>query len=95
MDAVMLARIQFALTIGFHYLFPPLTIGLGWMIFHYNNRYQENGDAVSQQLVITSYSIHYTKLYEAASSCGRGRPRGPWIWPASPGAPPRASSAKS
>ncbi len=50
MDAVMLARIQFALTIGFHYLFPPLTIGLGWMIFHYNNRYQENGDAVSQQL---------------------------------------------
>jgi cytochrome d ubiquinol oxidase subunit I len=29
MDALILARIQFALTIGFHYLYPPLSIGLG------------------------------------------------------------------
>jgi len=29
LDAVQLSRIQFALTVGFHYLFPPLTIGLG------------------------------------------------------------------
>ncbi|HNV85979.1 MAG TPA: cytochrome ubiquinol oxidase subunit I [Candidatus Omnitrophota bacterium] len=28
MDAVLLARIQFALTISFHYLYPPLSIGL-------------------------------------------------------------------
>ena len=32
MDAVLLARIQFAMTVGFHFLFPPLSIGLGWMI---------------------------------------------------------------
>lgn len=32
MDVVMLSRIQFALTIMFHYLFPPLTIGLGIII---------------------------------------------------------------
>lgn len=32
MDAVLLARLQFALTVGFHYLFPPLTIGLSWLI---------------------------------------------------------------
>lgn len=32
MDVVMLSRIQFALTIMFHYLFPPLTIGLGVII---------------------------------------------------------------
>ncbi|MDR3609223.1 MAG: cytochrome ubiquinol oxidase subunit I [Ignavibacteriaceae bacterium] len=32
MDAVLLARIQFAMTIGFHFLFPPLSIGLAWMI---------------------------------------------------------------
>lgn len=32
MDAVLLARIQFALTIGFHFLFPPITIGLGWLL---------------------------------------------------------------
>jgi cytochrome d ubiquinol oxidase subunit I len=29
MDIVLLARLQFALTIMFHYLFPPLSIGLG------------------------------------------------------------------
>ena len=29
MDAVLLSRIQFALTVMFHYLFPPLTIGMG------------------------------------------------------------------
>jgi cytochrome bd ubiquinol oxidase subunit I len=28
MDVEILARVQFALTIGFHYLYPPLTIGL-------------------------------------------------------------------
>ena len=32
MDAVLLARLQFALTIMFHYLFPPLTIGLGVLL---------------------------------------------------------------
>ena len=29
MDVVMLSRLQFAITIGFHYLYPPLSIGLG------------------------------------------------------------------
>jgi len=32
MEPVILARVQFALTIGFHYLFPPLTIGMSWII---------------------------------------------------------------
>ena len=32
MDVVLLSRIQFALTIGFHFLFPPLTIGLAWLL---------------------------------------------------------------
>ena len=29
---VMLARIQFAITIGFHFLFPPISIGLAWIL---------------------------------------------------------------
>ena len=29
MDLVLLSRIQFALTIAFHYIFPPISIGLG------------------------------------------------------------------
>ncbi len=31
-DIVILARIQFALTIMFHYIFPPITIGLGLLL---------------------------------------------------------------
>jgi cytochrome d ubiquinol oxidase subunit I len=29
MDVLLLSRIQFAFTVGFHYLYPPLSIGLG------------------------------------------------------------------
>ena len=32
MDAVLLARLQFAITVGFHFLFPPITIGLAWLL---------------------------------------------------------------
>ena len=32
MDALFLARLQFALTVGFHFLFPPITIGLSWLL---------------------------------------------------------------
>ena len=39
MDVVLLSRIQFALTIMFHYLFPPLTIGLGVIIAYLEGRY--------------------------------------------------------
>jgi cytochrome d ubiquinol oxidase subunit I len=31
-DVGLLARLQFALTIGFHYIYPPLSIGLGMML---------------------------------------------------------------
>jgi cytochrome d ubiquinol oxidase subunit I len=32
MDVALLSRIQFAVTIGFHFLFPPITIGLAWLL---------------------------------------------------------------
>jgi cytochrome d ubiquinol oxidase subunit I len=32
MDALTLARIQFAFTVGFHFIFPPISIGLGWLL---------------------------------------------------------------
>src|SRR5512134_704379 len=32
MDAVFLARLQFGVTIIFHFIFPPVTIGLGFML---------------------------------------------------------------
>ncbi|HTR03251.1 MAG TPA: cytochrome ubiquinol oxidase subunit I [Thermoanaerobaculia bacterium] len=33
MDAVWLARLQFSLTVMFHFLFPPISIGLGFLVF--------------------------------------------------------------
>ena len=33
MDAVWLARLQFSLTVMFHFLFPPISIGLAFLIF--------------------------------------------------------------
>jgi cytochrome bd ubiquinol oxidase subunit I len=31
-EALLLARIQFGLNIGFHILFPAITIGLAWVL---------------------------------------------------------------
>jgi cytochrome d ubiquinol oxidase subunit I len=32
MDALLLARLKFAVTIGFHFIFPPISIGLAWLV---------------------------------------------------------------
>ena len=45
MDVVTLSRIQFALTIMFHYLFPPLTIGMGAFLVFLEARYLKTRDA--------------------------------------------------
>ncbi|RKX29967.1 MAG: hypothetical protein DRP47_00255, partial [Candidatus Zixiibacteriota bacterium] len=32
LDPVLLSRFQFAMTIGFHFIFPPVSIGLAWLL---------------------------------------------------------------
>ncbi|MBU1921563.1 cytochrome ubiquinol oxidase subunit I, partial [bacterium] len=32
MDVLFLSRLQFAITIGFHFIFPPISIGLAWLL---------------------------------------------------------------
>ena len=44
LDVLFLSRLQFALTIMFHYLFPPLTIGLGWIMVVMEGMYLKTGD---------------------------------------------------
>jgi cytochrome d ubiquinol oxidase subunit I len=39
MNVITLSRIQFALTIMFHYLFPPLTIGMGMVLVYLESRF--------------------------------------------------------
>ncbi len=43
MDVLLLSRLQFALTIMFHYLFPPLTIGLGVLLVVMEGLYLRTG----------------------------------------------------
>jgi cytochrome d ubiquinol oxidase subunit I len=43
-DVFLLSRVQFALTIMFHYLFPPLSIGLGTLMVLMEGLYLRTGD---------------------------------------------------
>ena len=43
-DALLLARIQFAANISFHILFPAITIALGWYLLFFKLRYNRGGD---------------------------------------------------
>lgn len=65
MDPVFLARIQFAFTVGFHYIFPPLTIGLGWMIFWYVSKNCRTGNTVYRQL-----ARFWTRIFAITFACG-------------------------
>jgi cytochrome d ubiquinol oxidase subunit I len=44
LDVVLLSRVQFALTIMFHYIFPPLTIGLGILMVFMEAMYHKTRD---------------------------------------------------
>lgn len=44
MDALLLARIQFAANISFHILFPTVTIALAWVLLFFKLRYNRTGD---------------------------------------------------
>ena len=43
-EALILARVQFGLNIGFHILFPAITIGLAWLLVVFRLRYQSTHD---------------------------------------------------
>ena len=45
MDTLALSRLQFAVTAMFHFLFVPLTLGLGWLVAWFETRYARTGDA--------------------------------------------------
>jgi cytochrome d ubiquinol oxidase subunit I len=45
MDAVDLARVQFAANISFHILFPTITMALGWVLLYFKLRYVRSQDS--------------------------------------------------
>jgi cytochrome d ubiquinol oxidase subunit I len=50
MDPVLLSRIQFGLTISFHYIFPPLSIGLGVILVLMEALYLKTRNPLFQQM---------------------------------------------
>ena len=50
MDVELLSRIQFASTIAFHYIFPPMSIGLGLLLVVMEGMYLKTGKELYHQM---------------------------------------------
>lgn len=50
MDVEILSRVQFAFTISFHYIYPPLSIGLGLIMVIMEGMYLKTGQKVYEQM---------------------------------------------
>ena len=50
MDVVFLSRIQFALTSAFHYIYPPMSIGLGVMLVIFEGIYMKTKDPLFKEM---------------------------------------------
>src|SRR5438034_9021369 len=64
-DVLVLARAQFGLNIGFHILFPSLTIALGWLLLYFRIRYACSGDPAW----LVTYKL-WTKVFALSFAMG-------------------------
>jgi cytochrome d ubiquinol oxidase subunit I len=65
MDTVTLSRIQFALTVSFHYIYPPISMGLGLMLVIFGIIYLRTKDSTWRQL-----SVFWVKVYALVFAMG-------------------------
>ena len=65
MDVEILARIQFALTISFHYIYPPLSIGLGLIMVCMEGMYLRTGNKEYEHL-----ARFWTKIFALTFGIG-------------------------
>lgn len=65
MDQLLLSRLQFAFTMGYHILWPAFTIGLAWFIVVLNALWLKTGNFVYRQLV-----RFWTKMFALAFGMG-------------------------
>ena len=72
MDALILARMQFAANITFHILFPTISIGLGWLLLFFRVRWLKtrNGpDKAAAQGWLDAYRF-WTKVFALSFALG-------------------------
>ena len=63
MDVLLLSRLQFALTIMFHYIFPPLTIGLGVLMVITEWKYLRTNEHIYKsiaQFLTSLFALNFT-----------------------------------
>lgn len=65
MDVEILSRIQFAFTVAFHYIFPPLSIGLGLMMVLFEGNYLRTKDKKYELL-----ARFWTKIFAVTFGLG-------------------------
>src|SRR5215510_2115972 len=65
LDPVHLSRLQFAITIMFHYLFPPLTIGMGVVLVYLEAMYLR-----TKEQIYESAARFWTQLFAATFAVG-------------------------
>jgi cytochrome d ubiquinol oxidase subunit I len=64
-EVLLLSRAQFGLNIGFHILFPSLTIALGWILLYFRIRYARSADAAW----LATYKL-WTKIFALTFAMG-------------------------
>jgi len=65
LTSVLLSRIQFAFTIGYHFLYVPISIGLGVIILFAERRYRRSGSDVDR-----AASEFWIKIFAATFAVG-------------------------
>jgi len=69
MDALILARMQFAANITFHILFPTISIALGWLLMFFRWRYLRAGPGDEKQAWLNAYRF-WTKVFALTFALG-------------------------
>ena len=69
MDALILARMQFAANITFHILFPTISIALGWLLLFFRWRYLRAGPGDEKQSWLNAYRF-WTKVFALTFALG-------------------------
>jgi len=69
MDALVLARMQFAANITFHILFPTISIALGWLLLFFRWRWLVTGDPQERHAWLNAYRF-WTKVFALSFALG-------------------------